>query len=69
MVRQVRRRLQHAPGVAGGAQAKAFAGEGHELVVAAVAIPCLGKTVRNGAALEVFAKRLAHNGLGVWWSP
>ena len=65
VIRQVRRRLHHAPRVARGAHAPAFAGIGHEVVVSAVITPGAGKAVGKDAAFEVFAKRLADIGLGV----
>ena len=64
MICQVRRRLHHAPGVARGADATAFAGIGHEVVVAAVIAPGPGKAVGKDAALQILTKRLAYIGLG-----
>ena len=61
---EVRRRLHHAPGVARGADTPAFAGEGHKVVVRAVSAAGTGKAVGEDAAFEIFAKRLAHIGLG-----
>ena len=59
MIRQMRGSLNHAPGVARGAYATAFAGIGHEVVVSAVVTPGPGKAMRKYAALQVFAKGLA----------
>ena len=64
MIGQVRRRLHHAPRVARGADTPAFAGEDHKVVVRAVSAAGAGKAVGKDAAFEVFAKRLAHIGLG-----
>jgi hypothetical protein len=64
MIRQVCRRLYHAPGVARGAHATAFAGEGHEVVVATIIATGAGKAVGKDAAFEAFAKRLAH--IALW---
>ena len=64
MIRQVHRRLHHAPRVARGAHAPPFAGIGHEVVVSAVITPRPGKAMGKDAAFEVFAKRLTHIGLG-----
>ena len=64
VIAQVRRRLHHATGVARGAYASAFAGEGHEVVVSTVAAGGAGKAVDKDAAFGVFAKRLAHIWLG-----
>ena len=63
MIRQVRRRLHHAAGIARGADTPAFAGEGDKVVVRAVAAAGACKAVGKDAALQVFAKRLAHKGL------
>jgi hypothetical protein len=52
VVRQVCRRLHHAPGIARRAHAQSFAGIGHEVVVPAVITPGPGKD----AALQMFAK-------------
>ena len=64
VVRQMRGRLHHAPCVARGAHAPAFAGIGDEVVVPAVITPGPGKAMRKDAAFEVFAKGLADIGLG-----
>ena len=64
VIGQVRRRLHHAPRVARGADTPAFAVEGHEVVVRAVSAAGAGKAVGKDAAFKVFAKRLAHIGLG-----
>ena len=64
VIRQVRRRLHHAPGVARGADATAFAGEGDEVVVAAIVAPGTSKAVRKDAALQILLERFAHVGLG-----
>ena len=45
-------------------QARAFAGESDEVVVAAVATAGAGKAMRKDAAFEIFAKGLADTGLG-----
>jgi len=60
MVRQVGCGLGHAPRVARGADATAFAGEGDQEVVPAVVTPDAGKAVGKDAALQIFAKRLLH---------
>jgi hypothetical protein len=41
-----------------------FAGEGHEVVAPAVSAARTRKAVGEDAALQIFAKRLAHIGLG-----
>jgi hypothetical protein len=64
MIAEVRRRLHHAPRVARGAHAPTFAGEGDEVVVAAVITARAGKAVRKNAAFQVFAESLADIGLG-----
>lgn len=64
VVGEVRRLLHHAPCVSRGADATAFAGIGHEVVVAAVITPGLRKTMRKGAALQIFAESLTGIGLG-----
>ena len=64
MIGQMHRRLHHAPRVARGAHASTFAGKGHEVVVRAVSAAGADKAVGKDAAFEVFAKRLAHIGLG-----
>ena len=58
VIRQVRRRLHHAPGIARGAHASAFAGIGDEVVVPAVVTPRPGKAVGEDAALQILAKGL-----------
>ena len=63
MVCQVRRRLHHTPGVVQGAHVPVFAGIGDELVVPAVITAGTGKAVRNDAAFQIFAIRLADTGL------
>ena len=60
MIRQVCRRLRHAPGVAQRAVTTAFAEIGDEVVMPAVITASPGKTVGKDAAFQVFAKRLAH---------
>jgi hypothetical protein len=64
VVSEVRRRLHHAPGIARGAHAAAFAGIGDKIVVPAVVTPRPGKAVGEDAALQIFAKSLADIGLG-----
>jgi hypothetical protein len=64
MVAQVRRRFGHAPRVARGAYAPAFAGEGHQKVVSAVATESAGKAVGKDAAFQVLLERFAHAGFG-----
>lgn len=64
MVRQVRRRLYHAPGVARGAHAPALAGTGDGVIVSTIVTPGAGKAMSEDAALKIFAKRLADKGLG-----
>ena len=49
-------RLCHAPGVARGAYATAFAGERHQKVMPAVITSGAGKAVGKDAALQVFGK-------------
>ena len=63
MIRQVCRRLCHAPCVARGADTPTLAGEGDKVVVAAIVAAGAGKAMRENAAFEVFAERLAHKGL------
>ena len=64
MIGKVRRRLHHAPRIARGADAPAFAGEGDEVVVTTIVTPGSGKALREDAALQIFAKGLADIGLG-----
>ena len=64
MIAEMCRRLHHAPRVARRANATAFAGIGHEVVVPAVITLRPGKAVGKDATFEVFAKRLADIGLG-----
>ena len=64
MIRQVSSRLHHAPRVARGADATAFAGIGHKAVVSTIVTPPTGKAVGKDAAFEVLAKGLADVGLG-----
>lgn len=64
MIAEVRRRLHHAPGVARGADATAFAGIGHEVVMPAVNAPGPGKAVGEDAALQIFAESLTDIRLG-----
>ena len=64
VIREVRRRLHHAPRVARGAEAPAFAGIGHEVVVPAIVTPGSGKAMCKDAAFQIFTKRLADIGLG-----
>ena len=58
------RRLGHAPGVAGWADAPALAGEGDKKVVPAVTAAGAGKAVRKDAALQIFLEGFAHIGFG-----
>jgi hypothetical protein len=60
----MRRCLHHAPGVARGADATAFAGIGHEVVVPAIVTPGSGKAMCKDAAFQILAKGLADIGLG-----
>ena len=62
VVRQVRRRLHHATGVARGADTMALAGIGHKIVVPTVVTAGAREAVRKDAAFQVFAKGLAHKG-------
>ena len=64
MVGEVCRRLGHAPGVAGWADAPALAGEGDKKVVPAVTAAGAGKAVRKDAALQIFLEGFAHIGFG-----
>ena len=64
LIRQVRRRLHHAPGVARGAHASALAGIGYEVVVSAVITPRPGKAMGKDAAFQILAKRQTDIGLG-----
>ena len=64
MIRQMCRRLYHAPGVARGADTPAFAGIGDEVVVPAIVTPCAGKAMGKDAAFQIFAKGLAD--IGLW---
>jgi hypothetical protein len=64
MVGEVCRRLGHAPRVARGADAPAFAGEGDQEVVSAVVAAGTGKAVGKDAAFQVLLERFAHVGLG-----
>lgn len=64
MIAEVCRRLHHAPRVARGAHAAAFAGIGHEVVMPAVITPGPGKAMGKDAALQIVAKDLADIGLG-----
>ena len=64
MVAELCRSLHHAPRVARGAHAPAFAGIGHEVVVSAVITPGAGKTMRKDAAFQILAKGLADIRLG-----
>ena len=65
VIRQMRRSLHHAPGVAGGADTPALAGEGNKVVVPAVTTAGTGKAVRKDTALQILLERFAHVGLGV----
>jgi len=56
MIAEVCRRLHHASGVAGRADAPALAGIGHEVVVPTIVTPGPGKAVRKDAAFQIFAK-------------
>jgi len=62
MIGQVRSGLGHAAGVARGADAAAFAGEGDKVVVATVVAPDAGKAVGEDAAFEVFAESFLYVG-------
>lgn len=62
---QVRCGLHHPTGVARGAHARAFAGEGHEVVMRAVSAEGACKAVGEDAAFQILGKRLANIGLGV----
>ena len=64
VVGQVCCRLHHAPCIARGADAPAFAGEGDKVVVSTIVAPRPGKAVREDAAFQIFAKGLADIGLG-----
>jgi hypothetical protein len=64
VVGEVRRCLDHTPGIAGGAHTPAFAGEGHQEVVPAVATAGARKAVGEDAAFQVFGKRFAYEGPG-----
>ena len=64
MIAEVRRCLHHAPRVARGADAPAFAGIGDEVVVSTIVAPDSGKAVSKDAALQILAKGLADIGLG-----
>ena len=64
MIRQVRGRLHHAPCVARGAHASAFAGLGDETVMAPTVTQRLGKAWGKKGAPQKLAKRLAQIGLG-----
>jgi hypothetical protein len=46
----------------------AFAGESDEVVVPTVTATYARKAVSKDAAFQILGKRLAHKGLGVWWS-
>ena len=58
-VDEARRRLCHAPGIAGGARTPAFAGEDHQEVMPAVATAGAGKAVGKDGAFQAFGKRNA----------
>ena len=65
MVHQVHRLLRHALGVAGGAHAPAFAGEGNEVVMATVFTLGSGKAVRKRCLIQGTCERLGkHRPLG-----
>ena len=64
MIHQVCRRLHHAPCVARGADATAFAGIGDEVVMTTIVTPGSGKAMGKDAAFQILAKRLADIGLG-----
>lgn len=66
MVSQMRRSLGHAPRVARGAHAAAFAGESHKEVVATIFTAGAGEAMGKDAALQVFAKRLLDISRGRW---
>ena len=55
-------RLHHAPRVARGAHAAAFAEIGHEIVVPAIVAPRPGKAMGKDSALQMLAKSLANTG-------
>ena len=61
---EVRRRLHPAPNVARGANATAFTGIDNIVVVSTIVTPRPGKGIREDAAFQIIAKRLAH--LGLW---
>ena len=56
VIRHVRRRLHHAPGVARGADTPAFAGIGDKVVETTIVTAGAGKAMRKDAALQIFAK-------------
>ena len=58
-IRQMRSALHHAPGVARGAHASAFAGECDKEVVPTVITAGTRKAVGKDATFELLAKRLA----------
>jgi hypothetical protein len=69
MIVQVSGDLAHAPGVAGGADAAALAGEGHETLGGAVVAPDAGEAVGQDAAAKVGAEVLrdpARHTLAPW---
>jgi len=59
VIRHMRRRLHHAPGIARGAEIPAFAVVGDEVVTSTIITPRPGKAVGKDAALQIFAKGLA----------
>lgn len=64
VVRQVCRRLYHAPCVARGEHAPAFAGEGDEVVAPTIVTAGAGEAVGKDAAFQILAKRLTDIGRG-----
>jgi hypothetical protein len=64
VVAQVRRCLDHTPGIAGETYSPALAGEGHQKVVPAVATASAGKAVGEDAAFQILLEGLAYIGLG-----
>ena len=56
VIREVCSRLHHAPGIARGANATAFAGIGHEVIVSTIVTPRPGKAVGKDAAFRTTAR-------------
>ncbi len=59
MIREVRRRLHHAPGVALGANTSTLSGIGYDVVMSKIVTPRPGKAVGEDAAFQIFTKGLA----------